>query len=352
MAQATRVAELEKKIKELSAFHEIGKALTSTLNLNQVLQVIMEKISILFQPDSWSLLLVDEQTGELYFEIAVGKVADSLKQVRLKPGEGIAGWVAKCGEPVVLPDAYADKRFAPRLDEMTNMQTQSLVCVPVKGREKVLGVIELVNCLEQFHVGEEKLFLLQALADYAAIAIQNARYVKLIQDLTISDDCTKLYNTRHLYFTLESEISRSTRYKFEASLIFLDLDHFKQVNDTYGHLAGSKLLAEMGELIRNDLRVIDFAFRYGGDEFVLLLPQTSKQSALNVARRLHRLVASHVFLHEEGVDVSLTASFGIATFPDDGQTKAELIRQADEAMYLVKNTSRNAIAMANHGIVA
>ena len=112
MEETTRVAELEKKIRELTVFHEIGKALTSTLNLNQVLQVIMEKISTLFQPDSWSLLLVDEQTGELYFEIAIGKAAESLKEVRLKPGEGIAGWVATQGEPLVLPDAYADKRFA------------------------------------------------------------------------------------------------------------------------------------------------------------------------------------------------------------------------------------------------
>src|SRR5262249_26192620 len=150
-----------------AVFHEIGKALTSTLNVNQVLQVIMDKISDLFRPDTWSLLMVDEHSGELYFEIATGMAAEALKKVRLQPGEGIAGWVATRGEPLILPDAYQDPRFAPRMDEMTNMQTQSIVCVPVESQGAVLGVIELINCVEQFHLNDEDLFRLQALADYA-----------------------------------------------------------------------------------------------------------------------------------------------------------------------------------------
>src|SRR5713226_3822433 len=163
MEEALKIAELERKIKELSVFHEIGKALTSTLNLRQVLQVIMEQISQLFQPDTWSLLMVDEETGEMYFEIAIGEGSESLKQVRLKPGEGIAGWVATRGEPLVLANAYQDERFAPRLDGITNIQTRSVVCVPVRGRDRILGVIELINCFGQVPLGEEDLFRLQAL---------------------------------------------------------------------------------------------------------------------------------------------------------------------------------------------
>ncbi|MCH8266634.1 MAG: GAF domain-containing protein, partial [Acidobacteria bacterium] len=108
-------------------FHEMGRTLTSTLDLNQVLQTIMEKISSFFRPDTWSLLLLDENTGELYFEIAIGEASDTLKQVRLKPGEGIAGWVALHGEPLMISNAYKDKRFAPRLDELTKIQTRSVV---------------------------------------------------------------------------------------------------------------------------------------------------------------------------------------------------------------------------------
>ena len=111
-----------------------------------------------------------------------------------------------------------------------------------------------------------------------------------IHELTITDDCTTLYNARHLNYMLDTEIYRSQRYSFEFSLIFIDLDHFKSVNDTHGHLVGSKLLAEIGNLIKDGLRQSDMAFRYGGDEFVILLPQTAKENACLVARRLHRQI--------------------------------------------------------------
>src|SRR5258708_10461050 len=131
--------------------------------------------------------------------------------------------------------------------------------------------------------GEQEMFFLHALCDYAAIAIDNARAVEKIQELTITDDCTGLYNARHLYKTLESEVYRSARFGYEFSVIFLDLDHFKHVNDTYGHLVGSKLLQEIGFKIKSHLRLIDYAFRYGVHEFVALLPQTGKESAPAVA---------------------------------------------------------------------
>jgi diguanylate cyclase (GGDEF)-like protein len=352
MDEAPKNQISEQKLEELAAFHEIGKALTSTLNRNQVLEIIMEKISSLFHPHTWSLLLIDEVTGELYFEIVTGEAAESLKEVRLKPGEGIAGWVATRAEPLVLADAYKDPRFAPRLDEMTKVQTQSVVCVPVQGQGKVLGVIELINCPVAFSLKGESLFHLQALADYAAIALQNSRFVQQIHELTITDDCTSLYNSRYLHSILESEIYRSTRYQYEFSVIFIDLDHFKLINDQHGHLAGSRLLGEMGDLIKGHLRMIDFAFRYGGDEFVVLLPQTGKQNALIVARRLLRVITQHIFLRQEGINAMVTGSIGVATFPDDAKTKADLIREADQAMYVVKNKTRNGIATADEGIVA
>lgn len=351
MAETDRLASMARRIKELSVFHEVGKALTSTLDLSEVLQTIMEKISGFFRPDTWSLLLVDEDTGELYFEIATGEGAETLKQVRLQPGEGIAGWVVAHGETLVVPHVAADPRFAPRLDEITKFQTRSVVCVPVRGREKILGVIELINYVAELRLSEDDLFRLGALADYVAIAIENARYVQRIHELTITDDCSKLYNSRHLHTVLEAEVYRSTRYQYEFSLIFIDLDYFKRVNDRYGHLVGSKLLSQLGQLIKSQLRLIDFGFRYGGDEFVILLPQTPKRNAINVARRLHQIIARQTFLQEEGLNISVTASLGIASFPDDAQTKAELIRLADQAMYLVKDHSRNNIAVANQGLL-
>jgi diguanylate cyclase (GGDEF)-like protein len=336
----------------VAVFHELGKALTSSLQLDQVLRTIMEKIDEFLHPDTWSLLLVDEAKQELYFELAIGKNAHTLKDVRIKMGQGIGGWVAQNQQAVIVPDVSRDTRFFAKVDEKTKMETRSIVAVPVRFRDHCLGVIELVNCVGVEGFGERDLALLEALADFAAIALENARHVQRIHELTITDDCTSLYNARHLNFILETEIYRSQRYGYEFSLVFLDLDHFKSVNDTHGHLVGSKLLAEIGGVLRSKCRLIDFAFRYGGDEFVILLPQTSKENACVVARRLHKLIRETTWLGAEGLDVHVTTSAGVAAYPTDSKTKAELLHLADEAMYLIKNTTRDNVAAANQGVLS
>lgn len=335
---------------EVSIFHDVAKTLTSSLDLDAVLQAVMDNIAKFFQPSTWSLLMVDEQKEELYFAIAVGPAADTLKTLRLKVGEGIAGWVAKHGESLIVPDVYTDPRFAKRIDEMTKWQTNSMICVPLKTKNKVLAVIQLINSpLENF--GENEMFFLHALCDYAAIAIDNARQVERIQELTITDDCTGLFNARHLYKTLEAEVYRSQRFNYEFSVIFLDLDHFKKVNDTHGHLIGSRLLGDIGYRIKSTLRLIDYAFRYGGDEFVVLLPQTSKDQSLIVAKRLRDIIRNAPFPMEGGLDLNVRASFGVASFPEDAKTAHEIIRQADEMMYAVKNSTRDSISVAQLGMI-
>ena len=311
----------------------------------------MEKIDEFLRPDNWSLLLLDEAKQELYFELAVGKASQALKDVRVKVGQGIAGWVAEHGEVVIVPDTSKDTRFFGKVDEKTKMDTRSIVAVPVKFRETCLGVIELINCVGPDGFDPRDLKLLEALSDFAAIALENARHVKRIHELTIKDDCTSLYNARHMGFILDTEIYRSQRYNYEFSIVFIDLDHFKQVNDTHGHLVGSRLLSEMGDALKTNCRLIDFAFRYGGDEFVILLPQTSKDNAINVARRLHKLIRETVWLTKEGLNIRVTPSVGLAAYPVDSKTKEGLLHLADEAMYLVKNTNRDSVAAANMGIL-
>ena len=335
---------------ELTIFHDVAKALTSSLHLDSILQTIMEKMAEYFRPDTWSLLMVDEEKDELYFAIAVGAAAEVLSRARLKLGEGIAGWVARHGQPLIVPDVQADKRFSSRLDEMTQIKTRSVICVPLRSKHRVLGVIQLINA----NVGpsEQEMFFLQALCDYAAIAIENARSVEKIQELTITDDCTGLFNARHLYKTLETEVYRSARFGYEFSVIFIDLDHFKQVNDNHGHLVGSRLLAEVGYLIKAQLRLIDFAFRYGGDEFVVLLPQTSKNASLVVARRLIDVFRESSFLESDGLRLNIRASIGVATYPEDGPNAHEIIRRADEMMYAVKNSVRDNIGVAQRGVLS
>src|ERR1700751_1028866 len=336
---------------EVTVFHELGNALTSSLQLDQVLRTIMEKINEVLRPDTWSLLLMDVDKKELYFQIATGKGAESLKDVRIKVGQGLAGWVAETGEAVVVPDTTKDSRFFGQVDAKTKMETRSIVAVPVRFREQCLGVIELINSIGPEGFSARDLALLEALADYAAIAIENARHVQRIHELTITDDCTSLYNARHLNFMLDTEIYRSHRYAFEFSLIFIDLDHFKSVNDTHGHLMGSKLLAEIGQAIKDKCRLIDLAFRYGGDEFVVLLPQTSKDNALGVARRLHKLIRESIWLKESGINARVTASVGVAAYPSDSGTKGELLHLAHEPMYLVKNATRDSVAASGVGML-
>ncbi len=349
--QVGKGTNLRPTMEGFAVVHDMAKSLTSSLQLDQVLNTIMEKVEQLLQPDTWSLLLVDEKTNELYFQIATGEAAAKLKDVRLKMGEGIAGWVAQSGQAEIVPDVSKDPRFNEQVDQMTQMSTHSIVCVPISTEERVLGVIEIINHIGHRDFDEADLGLLHAMADYAAIALENALHVQRIHELTITDDTTELYNVRHLNFVLETEIYRSKRYQYQFSLLFIDLDHFKQVNDTYGHLIGSKLLRELATFLRGSLRLIDYAFRYGGDEFVILLPQTDKESASIVARRLREQLNATVFIRDEGLNMRVTASIGLATFPGDATTKADMIRMADEAMYHVKNTTRDNIAVANQGLL-
>ena len=340
------IARLKAQVQRLSLFYEVGKALASTLDSQKVLKTIMEKVSELLQPDTWSLLMLDDTKQELYFEIAVGEGSEKLRDVRVQVGEGIAGWVAQTATPALVEDVRSDDRFVGRFDALTGSTTRSIMAVPIVGREAVLGVIELVNTSGKPSFAAGDLPVLKNLADYAAVALENARFVARINQLTITDDTTRLYNARHLQFVLDTEIYRSRRYGFEFSVVFLDLDHFKAVNDTHGHLVGSRLLWLIGDLIRSHLRLIDYAFRYGGDEFVLVLPQTPKDRALQVVQRLKELLTAKPFEAGDGILVNVTASFGIATYPEDGDTRKALIAGADQAMYAAKGRGRNRIDLA------
>jgi diguanylate cyclase (GGDEF)-like protein len=290
----------------LKIFHDVAKALTSTLDLDTILHTIMEKMSAYFEPATWALVMIDESSREPYYAASVGKGAEGLADLRLSTGDSLIAWVIKNGQALVIENVNADPRSE---------------------------------------------LLLQTLADYAAIAIENARAVGRIQELSITDDCTGLYNARHLFTMIAEELHRSARFGYEFTLLFLDLDHFKRVNDQYGHIIGSKLLAEVGECLRESLRLVDAAFRYGGDEFAILLPQTSGEAGLRVTRRIAKVLRHRRWLPEEGIQVELRASIGVSVYPTDGDTPQLIVQRADDMMYAVKQAGRDNIAISGLGVV-
>jgi len=331
---------------ELTIFHDVATALTSSLNLDTILQTIMEKMAAYFEPATWSLLMLDEASEEFYYAAAVGKECESANALTLKTGETLARWVLQHQEPIIIPDVKSDSRIQQTRDDHF---LQSVVCMPVRTGGKVLGIIQLMNIDMRVYTRNE--MLLHTLADFAAIAMENARAVRRIQELSITDDCTGLYNARHLFTVLADETHRSQRFGYEFSLLFLDLDHFKRVNDQYGHLTGSQLLEQFGQVLRDNLRLVDAAFRYGGDEFAILLPQTSKDGALFVTRRLMAALRDKHWLPGTTSQLSLRASVGIACYPADATTPQAIVHRADEMMYQVKQAGRNNIAVAGMGIV-
>ncbi len=331
---------------ELETLIDIGKALTAHLTLKDVYRVAMEKVSNLLRPQAWSLLIVDEATQELCFEIVVSPAAEQLTGTRLPAGQGVAGWVAQHGEPLLVPDVEKEPRFSRQIDEEIGFVSQSIVCVPLSSGDRIVGVIQLLNGLGQGEFTEQDQRILATIADFTAIAIENSRLHQKVRDLTITDDLTGLYNTRHFQSLCEYEMERATRYGHELSMVFLDLDHFKQVNDTYGHLTGSRLLKEVGRLFRETIRMVDHAARYGGDEFVFLLPSTSKKGALGMANNLLESLRRTQFVSDCGQPIRVTASIGLATFPTNAYCLQELIKLSDEAMYEVKRSSRNAVKSA------
>ena len=328
-------------------FVELGRALTSNLELELVLNSVMNKMAEFIGPERWSLMLIDKQRQELFYAISVGENAASLAGLKVPLGEGVAGWVAVTGSPMVVPDTSVEPRWI-EWSQHTGLSVHSMACVPVVSAQGVIGVIQLLNPKIDL-LSDRSIQFLRVLCDFSAIAVRNAEDMKRIYELSISDDCTGLFNARHLY-TLMGELFASKQ--FDAfSLVFMDLDHFKEINDTHGHLVGSRLLREVGGLIHRVVGQGNPAFRYGGDEFVLLLPGLNKAAATELVKRMYYALREEFFLRNEGLNLRLRGSFGVASFPDDGEDMEAMIKASDSEMYNAKEESRDNIAVAGVGLL-
>jgi diguanylate cyclase (GGDEF)-like protein len=326
---------------DLLVFHQLARSLTSSFDLDTILRTILEHMERIMEAELWTLLMLDEATQELYYAIAAGGEQAALRDLRVKVGEGVAGWVVEHGETLIVPEAVDDPRL---LEEGSAGQhnVRSVIALPLRGRKGTHGAIEIFNPRTE-QMTDYTIAFLHILADHAAIAIENAHDVARIQQLTITDDATGLYNVRHLYDVLGRELGRCSRLKLPLSLAFIDLDQFKLVNDVHGHLVGSELLGRTGQRLRELSRKQDWCFRYGGDEFVVLMPETGAEDALILASKVLGELMNTRFHMKNGLELNVRASVGLATAPADGATVHAVIGAADTRMYMVKSNGRGQV---------
>lgn len=330
--------EIKARKKELTFYDNITRNLTAVSVLNKNLNTIMEKVKTLTGSEAASLLLNDEP----FFKIIPIRTSTKIQKIVFKKGVGIAGIVLDKGIPLAVHNVEKDKRFNKSIDKFSLLKIKSIICAPLKIKDRRLGVLRLINKKDGDAFDDDDMNLLINAASYAAVDIEMAFLYQEIRN----DDLTNLYNIRYLHQAVDMEIERAQRYGSLFSLIFMDLDNLKKVNDKYGHLVGSRVIIEVSGILQRNLRKIDTITRYGGDEFVMILPQTPLDSCYAVAERLRKIIEKTVFLQNDGYSVRLTGSFGIASYPANAKNKDELLKLADEAMYHGKFSTKNTVFKA------
>jgi diguanylate cyclase (GGDEF)-like protein len=328
--------------RELRSCMELGKALTSELDQDKLFGTILKKISDMVPADIWSLLLLDKKTDELIFKFSVDLKMEEMGEIRIKLGEGIAGQVALTKQPMIVEDVSASKYFNDQIDKISGKVTRSVMCVPLVYANQIVGVIEAIN---PYQTTDKALSILMFIADYAAIAVENTRRYQYIQTIANMDNLTGLYNTRYLYKAL-AELFETSKISLKPfALIFMDIDNFKKVVDTFGHLNGSQAIQEVAESIMESLSDPCFGVSYGGDEFVIVLPEYTKAMAFAKAEEIRILMSRTVYLSNKGINASLSASFGVAAYPEDASDITRLLSVADKAMFKIKDTGKNAVGI-------
>jgi diguanylate cyclase (GGDEF)-like protein len=307
----------------------------------------------------------DRRQNTLTFISAFGEKSSILVGRTIPADQGIAGRVYLTGEAYSTPYAPSDRFFYRAMDEQTRYHTESLVAIPIRLGQEVCGVLELINRCDAPGYSQEDRNLLEIFAGYISISIQNVLDGRHAQEIAKRDNLTGLYNDRYLHIALSDTIRRCKAEGLDMAVLFLDLDYFKHVNDTHGHLAGSQVLREVGHLLRRKVKPAGgIPARYGGDEFVLLLPGADVEAAVDVAEEVRLAIVDATFCAGPG-DIQpdplslkgITCSVGVSTLrqhlePDLSldASKSTLLRLADAAMYVAKETGRNKTALAGQPV--
>ncbi len=324
--------------RELSVSLKIAQSLVSSLELVDVLNQILEVIRRNFGYENCAILLVDKKTNELYIKASRGYPEYLAKKIRLdiSKKEGITSYVAATGKPFYTPDVRKTPFYV-----MGKRSIRSEAAVPLILRDEVIGVLDIEsdkpNAFSERDIERFTIF-----ASQAAVAIENARLYDQTREMSLTDSLTKIANRRHFDLILENELKRGRGYSRSVSLAMIDLDHFKEFNDRYGHPAGDQLLTAVAERLKRTVRDTDLVARYGGEEFVIIFPETGAAPAYKVCERV-RVAVENMKILIDNQEVSTTVSIGVATYPQSAQSAAELIQKADMALYRAKKLGRNRV---------
>jgi diguanylate cyclase (GGDEF)-like protein len=328
---------LRGRIERRDALLDIVRAVNTSLEPPKVAETLVERASTWVPAPCWAVVSAD-----LSAQLSV--LADRGLTPDMGPAVyAIANWVMEHGQEFVT----ADLRKDPRVQDPF---VGAVMAFPLSCRGRRVGAIVGLDRLpssREPRLAPSMLRQVRVLLEPASVALDNALILKRAEALSVTDDLTHLYNSRYLNMVLRKETKRASRNGRPLSLLFIDLDGFKGVNDTHGHLFGSRALVEAAAVIRGSARETDVVARFGGDEFALVLPDTGSDGAFAVGERIRERVAAHKFLAGDGLDIHLTVSVGVATLPDVAASADELMQAADKAMYRVKDAGKNGIQAAN-----
>jgi diguanylate cyclase (GGDEF)-like protein len=342
----------------------------SAIDLKGMLRNILSWANRFVPSESGSILLDDptmdqnrRKPGMLYFIACFGKGSGGLAGTILPVDVGIVGKTYAEGKAYISKKVKEDSNFYSGIDKKTKFRTQSIICAPIKIKSVTIGAVELINRLHHIDYDQNDLTLLKIFAEHTSTLIQNSLDAKRFGELSIRDNLTGLFNDRYFYERLTKEIAKAKKKGGDLSIIFMDLDRFKEINDAHGHLVGSRVLSEVGEMLLNELNYGGaITVRYGGDEFVIILPSTNIKAAKSYAEKLRKTIEGNTFIKrrrrgiEKGLKIKglLTCSSGVAsiktnTAPRDSNRKIRdmLIRKADNAMYESKKRGKNRVTLAD-----
>jgi len=325
------------------ALYKASEALNSSIDLDEVLDATMTCIAKIVDADLAALALFDHEAGVSKVVRALGNEAPGIKGKMFEPDESLVGWVTTPEQYLFYPD-FSKRRiqkpvFGKNFPLIKGIGT--FFCYPLVSGSEFLGSITIIFG-EELGIGDYERNAVTTTARMAATSIANANLHHRVAQMATTDGLTRLFNHRYFQERLNERVEEARRHPTRHTLIMVDIDHFKKVNDTYGHPIGDEVLRAMARLLKESVRNIDLAARYGGEEFVLILVNTRLDGAVSLAERIRKQASKLKFEAEDQI-FKVTVSMGVATFPDDARSKQALIEHADQALYYAKNNGRNQV---------